>query len=69
VMLQHSKKYHETVNLYRSVMKEPLSADAVRYMYLLQTLNLWQVKAAVSSTMALAVTLSTCSVFEFTDTN
>ena len=39
MMLQHSKKYYETVNLYRSVMKELLPVDAVRYMYLLQTLN------------------------------
>jgi len=50
-------------------MKEPLPADAVRYMYLLQTFNVWQVKAAVSSTLAQAVTLSTCSVFDCTDTN
>jgi hypothetical protein len=49
-------------------MKELLPVDAVRYMHLLQTLNVWQVKAAVSSTLAEAVTLSTCYLFECTDT-
>jgi hypothetical protein len=69
VMLQHDKKCHESVNLNRSVMKEMLPVDAVMYMYLLQTLNVWQVKAALSSTLAQAVTLSTCSLFECTEIN
>jgi len=67
VTLQRSKKYHETVNLYRSVMKELLPVDAVSYTYLLQILNVWQLKAAVSNTLAQAVTLSTCSLFKCTD--
>jgi len=69
VTLQHSKKYHETLNLYRSVMKELLPVGTVRYMYLLRTLNAWQLKAAVSSMLAQAVTLFTCSLFECTDTH
>jgi len=69
VTLQSSKKYHETVNLYRSVTKELLPVGTVTYMYLLETLNVWQLKAAVSSTLAQAVTLFTCSLFECTDTH
>jgi len=36
-------------------MKEVLSVDVVRYMHLLETLNVWQLKAAVSSTLAQAL--------------
>ena len=50
-------------------MKELLPVDTVRYVYLLQTLNVWQFKAAVSSTLAQAVTLFTCSLLECTDTH